>query len=245
MTAQGPLAERASKRMRSGELLVTNLAGTLLGIHMDRIPLWRGNHVAIEQLIEDFSRYSYLPRLKDPAVLLDAVANGLSLLTWEQDTFAYAEGYDEEAGRYLGLRAGQAVSINDRDRGLIVRPEVARHQLDAEAAAIVPDVEPPIDPPVDPPAPGPTDVDITEILTPPKARRYHGSVKLDPTRLGRDASVIANEVIAHLSGVMGADVRLTLEIEVDIPGGTPEQVIRTVTENSRTLKFDDSGFESE
>ena len=83
------------------------------------------------------------------------------------------------------------------------------------------------------------------ILTPPKTRRYHGSVKLDPTRLGRDASVIADSVIAHLSGVMGADVRLTLEIEVDIPDGTPEQVVRIVTENSRTLKFDDSGFESE
>ena len=57
--------------------------------------------------------------------------------------------------------------------------------------------------------------------------------------------MIANEVIAHLSGVMGANVRLTLEIEVDIPDGTPEQVVRIVTENSRTLKFDDSGFESE
>ena len=213
---------------------------------MDKIPLWRGDHVSIGQLIEDFSRYSYLPRLRDPAVLLNAVANGLSLLTWEQDTFAYAESYDEESGRYRGLKAGQAVSINEGDSGLIVRPEVARRQLDAEAAAIkVPEVEPPIDPPVEPGTPRPTADDITKIVTPPKARRYHGSVKLDPTRLGRDASVIADSVIAHLSGVMGSNVRLTLEIEVDIPDGTPEQVVRIVTENSRTLKFDDSGFESE
>ena len=113
LTAQGALAERASKRMRSGELLVTNFAGTLLRLHMDKIPLWRGNNVSIGQLIEDFSRYSYLPRLRDPAVLLKAVGNGLSLLTWEQDTFAYAESYDEESGRYRGLRAGQAVSINE------------------------------------------------------------------------------------------------------------------------------------
>ena len=247
LTGQGALAERASKRMRSGELLVTNFAGTLLRIHMDKIPLWRGNHVPIGQLIEDFSRYLYLPRLRDPAVLLEAVANGLSILTWEQDTFAYAESYDEESGRYRGLRAGQAVSINDGDRGLIVRPEVARCQLNAEAtAAQTPEVEPPIDPPRELGTPRPTGDDSPKnIPTPPKARRYHGSVKLDPTRLGRDASVIADSVIAHLSGVMGADVRLTLEIEVDIPDGTPEHVIRTVTENSRTLKFDDSGFESE
>ena len=56
-------------------------------------------------------------------------------------------------------------------------------------------------------------------------RRYHGSVKLNPTRLGRDASAIADEVIAHLSGpkwLLGANVRITMEIEAEnrgIPGG--------------------------
>ena len=103
---------------------------------LDRVPLWRGNHVSIGQLTEDFSRYSYLPRLRDPAVLLQAVANGLSLLTWEQDTFSYAESYDEESGRYRGLRAGQTFSINEGDGGLVVRPEVARRQMDAEAKAV-------------------------------------------------------------------------------------------------------------
>ena len=42
---------------------------------------------------------------------------------------------------------------------------------------------------------------------------------------------------------MGADVKVTLEIEANIPDGAPEQVVRTVTENSRTLKFEVSGFE--
>ena len=77
------------------------------------------------------------------------------------------------------------------------------------------------------------------------SRRYHGSVSLDPTRAGRDASTIADEVIAHLSGLMGADVKVTLEIEANIPDGAPEQVVHTVTENSRTLKFEVSGFEDE
>ena len=79
----------------------------------------------------------------------------------------------------------------------------------------------------------------------PAAKRYHGAVRLDPTRVGRDASQVADEVIAHLAGLLGADVRLTLEIEASIPDGAPEQVVRTVTENSRTLNFDDSGFETE
>ena len=45
--------------------------------------------------------------------------------------------------------------------------------------------------------------------------------------------------------MMGADVKVTLEIEANIPDGAPEQVVRTVTENSRTLKFEVSGFEEE
>ena len=44
---------------------------------------------------------------------------------------------------------------------------------------------------------------------------------------------------------MGSNVKVTLEIEADIPDGAPDQVVRTVTENSRTLKFEVSGFEEE
>jgi len=76
-------------------------------------------------------------------------------------------------------------------------------------------------------------------------RRFHGSIVLDPTRVGRDASRIADEVISHLAGLMGAEVTVTLEIEAKIPTGAPDNVVRTVTENSRTLKFSSHGFEKE
>lgn len=36
-----------------------------------------------------------------------------------------------------------------------------------------------------------------------------------------------------------------MEIEVLIPTGALEHVVRTVTENSRTLKFTSHGFENE
>ncbi len=65
-----PLAVRASKRLRNDELLLTSLAGTRLRMELDRIPLWRGDHVQVRQLVEDFARYVYLPRLKEPAVLV-------------------------------------------------------------------------------------------------------------------------------------------------------------------------------
>src|SRR5262249_23328874 len=52
-------------------------------------------------------------------------------------------------------------------------------------------------------------------------------------------------VIAHLASLVGASVKVTLEIEADVPSGAPDHVVRTVTENSRTLKFSSYGFEQE
>lgn len=49
----------------------------------------------------------------------------------------------------------------------------------------------------------------------------------------------------HLAGLVGANVEVTLEIQADIPGGAPDHVVRTVTENCRTLKFKTYGFEEE
>jgi hypothetical protein len=74
-------------------------------------------------------------------------------------------------------------------------------------------------------------------------KRFFGSVALDPTRVGRDAGRIAEEVIQHLAGLMGSNVEITLEIHVELPDGTPDHIVRTVTENCRTLRFKAHGFE--
>ncbi|HRZ84064.1 MAG TPA: hypothetical protein P5069_16575, partial [Candidatus Hydrogenedentes bacterium] len=78
---------------------------------------------------------------------------------------------------------------------------------------------------------------------PPK--RFHASADLDPVRVGRDAGRIAEEIISHLTTQMSSRVRITLEIEGDFPLGVPDNVVRTVTENCRTLKFRNHGFEKE
>jgi len=72
-------------------------------------------------------RYLYLPRLARPEVLAQAIRDGLALLPW-QDTFGYAEDFDEAAGRYRGLRGGQQVAVSSDSPGLLVRPDVARRQ---------------------------------------------------------------------------------------------------------------------
>ncbi len=256
LTGADALAVRASKKLRNDELLVTSLAGTRLRMEMDRVPLWRGEgqeRVEVKQLAEDFARYPYLPRLSAPAVLAGAADDGLGVLTWAQETFAYADAWDESAGRYRGLRCGQPVTIpSDSLPGLLVRPAAAERQQAAETPKIVTPV--PHGPGANPPGPGPTPPDVGPRVpgsgptAPPPAkvlRRFYGTVTLGEARVGRDAGRVAEEVIAHLVGLTGAKVTVTLEIEAEIPAGAPENVVRTVTENCRTLKFGSQGFEQE
>lgn len=251
LTGQEALAERASKKIR-GDQLYTSYAATLLRMELDGVPLWRGDHVDVTQLVEDFARYLYLPRLRDPGILIAAIRDGVALLTWEQDSFAFAESFDEEAGRYRGLRRCQGITLADADSpGLLVRPSRAKEQFEAEAVAAEA---------TSGAGTGPTGAAIngdgaattssggsdgpgTDGPTQPK--RFHGSIALDSTRVGRDASRVADEVIAHLSGLVGAKVHVTLEIQAEIPDGAPENVVRTVTENSRTLRFASHGFEED
>jgi hypothetical protein len=70
-------------------------------------------------------------------------------------------------------------------------------------------------------------------------------VNLDPLRTSRDVDNIAQEIIQHLTAMSGARVEITLEIEADLPDGAPDDVVRTVSENCRTLKFTSQGFEEQ
>lgn len=244
LTGTEALAPRASQKLRREELLLTKLGATMLRKHLDEVPLWRGEHVPVQQLVEDFACYLYLPRLTGPEVVIQAIEDGVSALTWASDTFAYAEGYDEVAGRYRGLRAGQALVLSATDPGVVVKAEVARRQLDAEVPA-----------PTGPgtgvgtgsasgaPGTGTKGPDRPEGSKLP--RRFHGTVRLNSARVGLEAARIAEEVIAHLAGLPGAEVLVTLEIEARLPQGASEHTVRTVTENCRTLKFVSQGFENE
>jgi predicted AAA+ superfamily ATPase len=247
LSGQDALAARASKKLRSDELLVTGFAPTRLRMELDRIPLWRGEHVEVRQLVDDFARYLYLPRLRNSEVLLGAIREGLGLLVWTKDSFAYADSFDEAASRYRGLRCGQLVNVTkDNLTGLLVRPERAVKQQEEDVpvaggnGGVTPGGGGTV---VTPPGPG-----GTQPAGPPAAvrpKRYYGTIVLDSTRVGRDASRVADEVISHLAGLVGAKVKVTLEIEAQMPDGASEQVVRTVTENGRTLKFTNHGFEGE
>jgi hypothetical protein len=240
------LAIRASKKLRAVSLFASSFAGTELRRRLDKIPLWRGDHVSVRQLAEDFARYTYLDRLAGPEVLAAAVRDGLASLVWQKETFAYADSFDETNGRYRGLRCGQAMQLSYSDEGLLVKPAVAQRQQEEDAKDFPPPVTggtPSPRPPEEVEGDGKSDPESPKPATRP--RRYFGKVELDATRVGRDAGRIAEEVIAHLAGLVGSTVTVTLEIEAKVPDGAPDNVVRTVTENSRTLGFSSQGFERE
>ena len=247
LSGSDSLAVRASQKLRADQILITTFGGTLVRRNMDDVPLWRSaEHVPVRTLIEDYAKQLYLDRLTGPSVLTAALSEGVGLLTWRTDTFAYAESFDEANGRYLGLRHGLQVPISPDDTGLIVKPDVAQRQIEAD----IPPDPPPPDPPPGTTPPGTTPPGTTPpppIPDPtPTLRRYHGTVRLDPTRVGRDASNIAEAVIAYLTGLDGAEVTVTLEIDARLADEASEHTRRTVTENGRELSFEPgSGFETE
>jgi hypothetical protein len=240
-----PPAVRASRRLRAEESLIATYAGTRVRLDLDRHPLWRGDHVSVAELWSFYTRYLYLPRLRDAQVLLEAIADGVGRMTWRQDGFAYADAFDEAAGRYVGLRAGEGLVLPD-SVGLVVRPDVAEAQLEAErrAGPATATAARPAGNGTEIPAHREPGDEAKE--SPPRPRRFHGSVSLDPLRVARDASEIAEAVVAHLNASLGANVEVTLEIHAEIPDGASDELVRTVTENAATLRFDaSSGFESE
>lgn len=123
---------RILKKLTSQSLLYNDFASSELRINLDKTPLWRGNHVSVQQLREDFSKYLYLPKLSSSQLLRQAFETGLSLPSWQKDTFAYADSYDEENSRYRGLRAGSPATISLDGSGLLVKPDVAQIQFEKD-----------------------------------------------------------------------------------------------------------------
>ena len=248
LTGQDPLAVRASKKLRSEELLVPALAGTRLRMELDRVPLWGGNHVEIRQLADHFARYLYLPRLAGPEVLIRAIQGRVGAPPLDRRIVRLRRCLrrGREAVIADSAVAVRSPCLDPASDGLLVKPAAAIAQQEAEPAAPATGAGVGV---AEPSASASAGTGTHPEPTPPppeqKARRFHGAVSLDATRVGRDASQIADEVIAHLAGLVGAKVTVTLEIEAEIPSGAPDHVVRTVTENSRTLKFSSQGFERE
>jgi predicted AAA+ superfamily ATPase len=234
------LVNRASKKLVTDQSMIPNWSAALLRMELDKW-LWKDKtHIRVKEVWEYFAQYIYLPRLKDEQTFINAIREGVGSLTWS-DFFAYASAVRDD-GYYVGLVSGVNPSITIDSVSILVKPEMAKKQREEELAKeekAQPSPQKGDSPDkVSEPLPG------EGISTPPSLiTHFHGSVELDPTRMGRDAGRIADEIVAHLTSLGGAKAKITLEIDVEVPNGIPEDRIRIVNENSNTLKFKNHGFE--
>lgn len=233
------LAERVSRRLGSdGDLSIRQAAATIR-LAINKVPLiWKDGHVSLGTLWGLYSQYPYMPRLRDRRVLEEGIVD-LPLL-WQTDAFALAAGFDEAGDRYIALwePGDSAGAPPATDSLLLVRPDVAIKQRETETP------KPPDDGHRHPARDehSPPLVAQTDIAFPPSKTRFYGVKTLSSDKIALDFKNIADEVLAHLREP-GTHLVVKIEIEAVDANGFDDSMVRTVSENAQTLKFDQSGFE--
>ena len=229
---------RVSRHLRGSEHLIVRWSPALLKMELDRWFWKERDHVSVKAVWDALAAYCYLPRLRDQAVFMEAIRDGIG----GGDYFGYATSVSAE-GRYEGLKLGApAAAIFVVAQSVLVKPDVARAQIAAERPA--PDAAGP-----EPGAPlgGTPGTGGSgagkEPTPPPRPRRFFGTVEIDPDRAGRDMGQLAEEVLQHLTTLPGGKVRVTVEIDAEMPQGASDDVRRVIDENCRTLRFKAHGFE--
>ena len=246
------IVTKAAKKMQQSEQIITNWAPALLQMSLDDL-LWKdSDNIQVKKLWEYLSTYCYLPRLANYSVLEDTIRRGVA----SDEFFALAAGYVNN--RYVDLKFNTNVlSINSSD--LLVKANVAMKQIVAEkqekaSTQAAGDIfgsatyhesqnnEGAVQSKGDEGSlSANTDTDAAASV--PVNKHFYMTAKLDNTRVNRDVQNYLQEIIQHLMAVDGSQVELKLDVDVVAPNGIPASTVRTVSENCRTLKIEDFGFD--
>jgi len=247
------IIQKAAKKMRQNEAIIERWAPALLRMELDNV-LWReSDNISIKKLWEYLCTYCYLPRLANENVLIDAIQTGVN----SPEYFAFASSFD--GTRYIDLKFNQYIGFIEKS-GYLVKVEVAQKQFAEEAAKRQTDTD------------AATSLlggsstiqsaasktgeyvsiqnqgsivreENTPPTTTPKSKRFFMSADLDTTRINRDVQKYVEEIIQHLTSVDGARVTVSLEVQAESDEGFNQQTVRTISENCRTLRVRESGFE--
>ncbi|MBU1974997.1 MAG: DUF499 domain-containing protein, partial [Nanoarchaeota archaeon] len=240
---EGSFVAKASRQIRSEELLIPKWSPALLKVQLDKW-LWKDKkHISLKQLWEYFASYPYLPRLKDSSVLIECIREGLR----SRDFFGYAASVDDK-GKYMGLEFGNpGAGVVIDSISVLVKKEHAQKQKEDEERKEKENYPAKGTGPMGQFKEGPhkSEKQIIEESKKETFKRFYGRVNLDSTRMSRDAGQIAEEVIQHLVSLPDANVDITLEINAKIGSGIPEKKVRVLLENCKTLKFEINDFEEE
>jgi hypothetical protein len=217
--------------------------------------VWNQGHIRVGDLWDYYTKYPYLPRLRDKTVLMRAIEDVVMDIAWAQTGFALADDFDSASGDFKGL----TVPLEDdpsvvTDDTYLVAPHVASAQRAREQAAVRPS-EPAVGTRTSDPVP--TDLSSTSVTTRQspvtvsssvvERARYEGRYEVDasePEAIAGMLRSVIEEVIRHVVSAPGAEnVSIVLEVSAENSEGFSESVARTVRENSKVLGFDKSDFE--
>ena len=248
----GNLAERTARKLESSEHLIPSYHGTRVRRDLDRpeARLWKeeggGTHIRIQELWSYYCRYLHMPRLAGFGVLQAAIsgAGGVGSFSWQTETFAHAESYDEQSDRYLGLQVGQNVTVTRSHEAVLVHPDRAWAQIEADRRAASTDVDDSGESGDGTGGGGEDDENGGAgngiPPEPPPLTRFYGEIELDPVRAIRDLESILKEVVAHLRRV--GEVTVSLEVNAEAEK-FDDRMVRVVRENATQLGFTSHEFE--
>ena len=250
------LADRVSEKLTRSGLLAGVIAARTIRLDLDQrlAAVWARGYISVGELWAYYCRYPYLTRVRDRAVFEDGVRSTLTSFTWELDGFALAQTYDT-SGRYQGLvLPGPSAHFGQvTDATLLVAPAAAQAQATAMSAR-----------PSDVAAEGSAGPEVVpggaaggasagrvdeageagEVARPANTR-FFGVYQVDPERYGRDLTRLSQEILQQLATVDGARLEVTIEVHAHKDDGFPDDKVRIVLENARTLRFRQFGFESD
>ena len=124
--------QRAARKLKNNEWLIDGLSPDNLLMELEPLDIWKqAPHLSIKTLWDWLTNYCYLPRLFDRSVLEETIKEGVNRIG---PAFGYATRV-KEGGGYDGLKWQQSFPLFFDDNEVIVQPDVARAQREAELAA--------------------------------------------------------------------------------------------------------------
>jgi uncharacterized protein len=241
--AQDGVLSRASKKLVSDEALLPELGPARLDRDLQKY-IWSGKpHLLLKDLWEYLNRHTYLPRLKNQAVLVKAVQAAVSGVL--PGPFSYAERWDDAAKAYRGIAIEKSLNVPVvvDSESVIIMPDVASAYVSAQA---------PITPVGNPITGGDGREKPTGETTGSSGSgkggtlggdklptRFVGTVMISSERPAREIHQIVEAIVEQLTTLPGSEVSLKLEIDAEVPTGLDRAKVRTLLENATTLGFID------
>jgi hypothetical protein len=236
------LAERVSERLtRDGKLADRHAPANIRFVLREKLPgIWEAKgDISVGELWDLYTKYTYMPRLRDRSVLVNGIREALGLSSWITNGFALANAVQD--GKYEGLAIpGTGHWFGEvLDSTLLVVPERALEQQAAE------EERQPSAPEPHPggstviggggpqPEPGLRDRPLTHFL---------GVMRISGDRYGKALKDLQLEILPHLDDPE-TELTITVEIQAIRPSGFTEEKRRAVSENAGVLNIDPAVFE--